>query len=226
MLHDSIFSSLVDDVTEDDRDIKSRIHEIVDFCHRALQHLLYIEDEFEIAREDLKQRINITLASLHLKSADPKYSPPSSSPDNELDEATKLVDEKEESLHLKSANPNHSSSSDTEIVKAMILIGETEKSLMKLRGTERLTFNSCCQLLVKSDLYFHKYQSELSGGRIKHIKESCKYVEEAQNLAEDNIFEEIEKLCEKRKQNLKVHSEKVKKDEVEEVETIVDELLS
>ena len=38
-------------------------------CDMALQHLVYFKDEFKIAKEELEQRVNITLALLCLKSA-------------------------------------------------------------------------------------------------------------------------------------------------------------
>ena len=97
----SILSSLVDEESvKNDKDFESEIHLVEkakSFCHHALQHLSYIEDEFDIAREDLRQRINIALASLHLKSPDQDHSSISNL-DKEIDTAMTFASESEKSL--------------------------------------------------------------------------------------------------------------------------------
>ena len=192
----SILSSLVDDesfidTSKVDKDLKSQLPLLVEmgksFCHHAMQHLLYIDYDFEIAREDLRQRINITLASLHLKSADPNLS---------------LI------------------STPDEIERA-------EQSLMKRKGKERLTYNTCRQLLVKSDIYFQKYRLEPTDRRIEHWKKSLKYVQDAQTLADEKCFKEIKRLCEKRMQKINVDQTKpMEHNEEERTKKIVDEFFS
>ncbi len=196
----SVFSNLVNDesfvgMSKDDKGFEEKVHEHVEraknYCHKALQHLAYVEDDFEIAREELKQRISITLASLCLRSA---------STDN---------------LPI--------SSSDIDMAEAKIC--ESEESLMKLKGTPRLKYNNCRLLLVKCDLYFRKYQLEQTDTGIEFLKESLRYVEEAEKLAKENSFEEIMRLCEPRKSQIqdKRQLEQANNNETKSNERIEDE---
>jgi hypothetical protein len=74
----SVLNKLVQDksfVNENnkDKDFEGKMQEHVKnakrFCDTALQHLMYFKDDFKIAKEELGQRLNITLALLYLKSA-------------------------------------------------------------------------------------------------------------------------------------------------------------
>lgn len=123
-----ILSNLVNDnsfigVDKNHEDFKAKVREHVEhaklMCHMALQHLQYVEDNFEIAKEDLKQRISITLAFLHLK-----FSFSSGPCDTDCASI---------------------SNSDLQVIQAKI--SESETSLMTLKGTGRLDFNNlstCC----------------------------------------------------------------------------------
>ncbi len=102
----SVLSKLVDDesfigVSRKNECFNDKVQEIVErveyFCNLALQHVGHVKDEFEIAREELKQRINITLASLYLKSESANHSQVSSS---DIDKAAKKICEAENSLKL------------------------------------------------------------------------------------------------------------------------------
>ena len=74
----SVLSKLVQDKSfidenKDDKDFKGNVRQHVKnakrLCDMALQHLMYFKDDFKIAKEELEQRLNITLALLCLKSA-------------------------------------------------------------------------------------------------------------------------------------------------------------
>ena len=74
----SVLSKLIQDKSfidenKDDKDFKGKVRQHVKnakrLCDMALQHLMYFKDDFKIAKEELEQRLNITLALLCLKSA-------------------------------------------------------------------------------------------------------------------------------------------------------------
>ena len=56
------------------------------------------------------------------------------------------------------------------------------------------------------------------------MKESLQYIQEAQNLAKENGFEEIKELCTPRKNNIDKKLPKVESDEKKSDEMIVDEI--
>ena len=74
----SVLSKLIQDKSfidenKDDKDFKGKVRQHVKnakrLCDMALQHLMYFKDNYKIAKEELEQRLNITLALLCLKSA-------------------------------------------------------------------------------------------------------------------------------------------------------------
>ena len=66
----SVLSKLVQDksLLGEDKE-KDFVEKAKRLCDMALQHLVYFKDEFKIAKEELEQRLSITLALLCLKSA-------------------------------------------------------------------------------------------------------------------------------------------------------------
>ncbi len=100
----SVLSKLVDNesfigVSSKDDCFKDPVQKNVEtveyFCNLALQHVKHIKDDFEIARKELKQRINTALASLYLKSESKNHSQVSSS---DIDKAAKTIHQAENSL--------------------------------------------------------------------------------------------------------------------------------
>ena len=66
----SVLSKLVQDKSfVDENKEKDFVEKAKRLCDMALQHLVYFKDEFKIAKEELEQRLSITLALLCLKSA-------------------------------------------------------------------------------------------------------------------------------------------------------------
>ena len=66
----SVLSKLVQDKSFiDENKDKDFVKNAKRLCDMALQHLVYFKDEFKIVKEDLEQKLNITLALLCLKSA-------------------------------------------------------------------------------------------------------------------------------------------------------------
>ena len=85
-------------VSKDHKDFQKRGSEhmkrATKYCALALQHLLYIDDEFEKAKEDLRQKIHITMAHLLLRSADKD----ASVSDSDIESATLHINEAEKSF--------------------------------------------------------------------------------------------------------------------------------
>ena len=105
----SVLSNLVHDksfigVSKDNKDFKKkvcdRIKLAIKYCVLALQHLLYINDEFEMAKEDLRQKIHIAWAHLLLRSADKD----ASVSDSDIESATLHINEVEKSFLKVKAN--------------------------------------------------------------------------------------------------------------------------
>lgn len=167
LVNDESFMGEIKDKNEKDLEVHKHIERAKDLCYKALQHLAYVENDFEIAREELKQRISITLALLYLRPTD--HAP--------------------------------ISSSDIDTVAAKI--SESEQSLLKLKGTSRLTYNYCRLLIVKSDLWFRKYQLMPTDIGIELVEVSLEYVQQARKLAAKNNFSEIKMLCTRREKHLK-----------------------
>jgi hypothetical protein len=80
--------------------VQENVKRVEHFCDLALQYIEHLKDDFGIDKEELKQRINITLASLYLKSESILDHPQVSSSD--IDKAAKKISEAENySLKLK-----------------------------------------------------------------------------------------------------------------------------
>ena len=99
----SVLCSLVHEessieVSNDHEDFKKRgsepIKRAIKYCTLALQHLLYVDDEFEKAKEELRQRIHITMAHLFLRTANKD----ASVSDSDIESATFHINEAEKSF--------------------------------------------------------------------------------------------------------------------------------
>lgn len=140
-------------------------------CYNALQHLKCVES-FEIAKEELKQRVSITLSFLYLGSSVT---------------AGPYEDQ--------SAIPN----SKDDLLPVVEKVADSEKSLLTLKGTDTLAYNICRLQLVKSDLHFR--YSQISSGaadRFLHLTDALKYAEGALELANFRAFEDIKQPCQSR----------------------------
>ena len=166
----SVLSHAADDesffgMSDENEDLETKVDEHVkraeNYCHWALQHLMYVEDEFEIAREELKQRVKITLAVLYLKSIDIDHVSSSA-----IKNAAAMISEAENSLMTLEGTPrlkyNHS----------RLLIAKSDlyfkKSLLEK------TVNTRLELLKESSQYVKEAQDLATEHGFKEIKELCK----------------------------------------------------
>ena len=166
----SVLSHLVDDesfigVSKENEEFKTKVDEHVkhaeNHCHLVLQHLMYIEDEFEIAREELKQRVKITLAVLYLKSIDIDHVSSSA-----IKNAAAMISEAENSLMILEGTPrlkyNHS----------RLLIAKSDVYFKKYRLEK--TVNTRLELLKDSLQYVKEAQDLATEHGFEEIKELCK----------------------------------------------------
>ncbi|CAB4022906.1 Hypothetical predicted protein [Paramuricea clavata] len=93
LVNDESFIGESKDQNAKDLEVHKHIERAKDLCYKALQHLTYIENDFEIAREELRRRISITLALLYLRPID--HVPISSS---DIDIVAATISESEQSL--------------------------------------------------------------------------------------------------------------------------------
>ena len=77
--------------------VQENVKKVEHLSNLALEHLKYVKDDYIIAKEELKQRVNIALASLYLKSESTNHSQVSSA---DIDKASKKICEAENSLKL------------------------------------------------------------------------------------------------------------------------------
>ena len=70
LVHEKSFIGISEDDENFEKKVCEQINLAKEYCTLALQQLLYIDDEFEIAIEDLRQNIHIAWARLFLRSAD------------------------------------------------------------------------------------------------------------------------------------------------------------
>jgi tetratricopeptide (TPR) repeat protein len=178
----SVLSYLVNDESfigesKDKKDLEDKIHEHTriaeDLCYKAFQHLKYIENDFEIAKEELKQRISITSALLCLSPVGTDHAPISSS---DIKAVVSKISESDQFFQE---------------------LKQTAKT------PARLTYNHCRLLMAKSDLSFRKYQIMPTDIGIELVEESLEYVQQARTLAAKNNFSEIMMFCAPREEHLK-----------------------
>ena len=187
-----VLSHVVDDesffgMSKGNEDFKKEVGEYIEraenYCHWALHHLMYVKDEFEIAREELKQRVKITLAVLYLKSIDIEHGPVSSSA---IKNAAAMISEAEKSLMILEGTPrlkyNHSRP----------LIAKSELCFQKYRLEK--TVNTGLELLNESSQYVQEAQDLAKGHGFQEIKELCK-------SQKDKIDEKLTKVKHNKKKS-------------------------
>mgnify|MGYP002803372239 FL=1 len=163
-----VLSHAVDDesfigMSEEDEDFKKETDKYVEraenYCHWALQHLMYIQDEFEIAREELKQRVKITLAVLHLKSIDIDHGSVSSSA---IKNAAAMISEAEKSLMILEGTPR------LKYNQSRLLIAKSDLYFKKYRLEK--TVNTRLELLNESLQYVQEAQDLATKHGFEEIK--------------------------------------------------------
>ena len=90
----SVLSKLEYEETEMEKKVYEQIERTKEYCVLALQHLLYVDDEFEKAKEELRQRIHITMAHLFLRTANKD----ASVSDSDIESTTFHINEAEKSF--------------------------------------------------------------------------------------------------------------------------------
>ena len=183
------------------------------YCGYALQHLEFVSDEFDIAKEELRQRINITLSFLYLRTSI-AYGPYTQA-------------------SFENSNEGHVSPEDLKYVAD--LVAATEKSLanLEIECKNSLKFNKCRQLIVKSDQHARYAQlTSRPADRRFYLAKSLKFVKKALKKAELNEFEEIKLYCTSREEELN-HALHFLKDiepseagENEEANAIIDSIIN
>ena len=159
---------------------------------------MYIQDEFEIAREELKQRVKITLAVLYLKSLDIDHGSVSSSA---IKNAAAMISEAEKSLMILEGTPRLNYN------QSRLLIAKSDLYFRKYRLEK--TVNTRLELLKASLQYVQEAQDLATKHGFEEMEELCK-------SKKDKIDEELTKVK---------HDQK-KSDEKKSDEMIVDELRS
>ena len=160
---------------------KEHIDQAKKYCYKALQHVGCVEG-FEIAKEELKQRISITLSFLYLGSSI---------------SAGPSKGKKEMSITRDDVNC------------AAEKITDSERSLLTLTGTDMLEYNSCRLQIVRSDLHF-RYSQLSSGNAFSQLTESLRFAKGALELSAIKNFEDIKEFCETRIENIQKILDKLK----------------
>ena len=202
----SVLSYAVDDesfigVSKENMDFKKKVDRYVKcgekFCHWALQHLVYIEDKYEIAREELKQRVYITLAALHLKLVDPGHMLASISA---IENAAEMISEAEKSLiKLKGT-------ARLKYNYCRLLIAKSDLHFKKCKLEK--TVDIRLEFLKESLHYIQEVEDIATKHRFEEIKKLCKSQKE-------KIDEELTKI----KHDQKKSNEMI----VDELHSLLDE---
>ena len=167
----SVLSYVVDyesfiGVSKENEDFKTKVDEHVkraeNYCHWALQHLMYVEDEFEIAREELKQRVYITLAVLYLKSVDPDHVPNSITV---IENAAVMLSKAEKSLKILKGTPR------LEYNHSRLLIAKSDLCFEKYQLEK--TVDTRLELLKQSLQYVEEAQDLATEHGFEEIKKLC-----------------------------------------------------
>ena len=162
---------------------KEHIDQAKKYFYKALQHVECVEG-FEIAKEELKQRINITLSFLYLGSSI---------------SAGPSKGKKEMSITRDDLNC------------AVEKITDSERSLLTRTGTGMLEYNSCRLQIVRSDLHFRYWQlCSFNGNAFLHLTISLRFAKGTLELSEIKNFEDIKGFCETRIENIQKILDKLK----------------
>ena len=149
---------------------KRNVDQAKRYCHEALDHLKYVKKEYEIAKEELSQRISVTLCFLYLGSSI------SAGPYEEEGNSTSV------------------STDDLDCVVEKI--ADSKKSLEKCTDREMLYYNNCRLQIVESDMYFRRSQQSCAASEKGfYVKRSLALVENAFELAKTKKFQEIMRYC-------------------------------
>ena len=149
---------------------KRNVDQAKRYCHEALDHLKYVKKEYEIAKEELSQRISVTLCFLYLGSSI------SAGPYEEEGNSTSV------------------STDDLDCVVEKI--ADSKKSLEKCTDREMLYYNNCRLQIVESDMYFRRSQQSCAASEKGfYVKRSLALVENVFELAKTKKFQEIMRYC-------------------------------
>ena len=149
---------------------KRNVDQAKRYCHEALDHLKYVKKEYEIAKEELSQRISVTLCFLYLGSSI------SAGPYEEEGNSTSV------------------STDDLDCVVEKI--ADSKKSLEKCTDREMLYYNNCRLQIVESDMYFRRSQQSCAASEKGfYVKRSLVLVENVFELAKAKKFQEIMRYC-------------------------------